>query len=68
MFSLSPLQHQEYKQLGDLEVKLMTTVGTAMPIHTDIREMPSKLQLEEKYDATKPPHHITYRMIKSIFR
>ncbi|XP_053161401.1 coiled-coil domain-containing protein 83 [Hemicordylus capensis] len=57
---------KEYKQLGDLEVKLMSIVGQSMPIHQDIQEMPSKTQIEERYD-TRPNHHITYRMIKSVF-
>uniref|UniRef100_A0A8D2IPD1 Coiled-coil domain containing 83 n=1 Tax=Varanus komodoensis TaxID=61221 RepID=A0A8D2IPD1_VARKO len=58
---------KEYKDLGSLEVKLMTIVGQAMPIHEDIKEMPSKTQLEEKYDASRSPRQITYQMIKSVF-
>ncbi|XP_061484892.1 coiled-coil domain-containing protein 83 isoform X2 [Rhineura floridana] len=58
---------KEYKDLGSLEVKLMSAVGQAMPIHEDAREMPSKTKLEEKCDTSRPPHHITYRMIKSVF-
>ncbi|XP_020665092.3 coiled-coil domain-containing protein 83 [Pogona vitticeps] len=58
---------KEYKDLGPLEVKLMTVVGQTMPVHEDIKEMPSKTQLEEKYDPGRSAHHITYRMIKSVF-
>ncbi|KAH0625226.1 hypothetical protein JD844_033519 [Phrynosoma platyrhinos] len=58
---------KRYKDLGSLEVKLMSTVGQAMPIHEDIKEMPSKTQLEQKYDSGRSARRITYQMIKSIF-
>ncbi|XP_058041661.1 coiled-coil domain-containing protein 83 isoform X1 [Ahaetulla prasina] len=58
---------KEYKELGPLDVKLMCTVGEKMPIHEDMKEMPSKAQLEERYDPSEPSKHITYRMIKSVF-
>ncbi|XP_039211569.1 coiled-coil domain-containing protein 83-like isoform X2 [Crotalus tigris] len=58
---------KEYKELGPLDVKLMCAVGQKMPIHEDIKEMPSKAQLEERYDPNKAAQHITYRMIKSVF-
>ncbi|XP_054830724.1 coiled-coil domain-containing protein 83 [Eublepharis macularius] len=57
---------KEYKELGPLEVKLMSAVGSAMPIHEDIKLMPSRTQMEQKYDRTKASR-ITYRMIKSVF-
>ncbi|XP_066478618.1 coiled-coil domain-containing protein 83 [Tiliqua scincoides] len=57
---------KEYKDLGELQTKLMSLVGQTMPVHQDIQEMPSNTQLEERYD-TRPGHHITYRMIKSAF-
>ncbi|XP_015680647.2 coiled-coil domain-containing protein 83-like [Protobothrops mucrosquamatus] len=58
---------KEYKELGPLDVKLMCAVGQQMPIHEDNKEMPSKAQLEERYDPNKTAQHITYRMIKSVF-
>ncbi|KAM3837518.1 LOW QUALITY PROTEIN: coiled-coil domain-containing protein 83 [Vipera latastei] len=58
---------KEYKELGPLDVKLMCAVGQKMPIHEDIKEIPSKAQLEERYDPNKAAQHITYRMIKSVF-
>ncbi|XP_026536296.1 coiled-coil domain-containing protein 83 [Notechis scutatus] len=58
---------KEYKELGPLDLKLMCTVGEQMPIHEDIKEMPSKTQFEERYDPNKSAQHITYRMIKSVF-
>ncbi|XP_034262353.1 coiled-coil domain-containing protein 83 isoform X2 [Pantherophis guttatus] len=58
---------KEYKELGPLDVKLMCAVGEKMPVHEDIKEMPSKAQLEERYDPNEPSQHITYRMIKSVF-
>uniref|UniRef100_A0A2D4IDI1 Uncharacterized protein n=1 Tax=Micrurus lemniscatus lemniscatus TaxID=129467 RepID=A0A2D4IDI1_MICLE len=58
---------KEYKELGPLDLKLMCTVGEKMPIHEDIKEMPSKTQFEERYDPNKSAQHITYRMIKSVF-
>ncbi|XP_062983927.1 coiled-coil domain-containing protein 83 [Elgaria multicarinata webbii] len=58
---------KEYKDLGSLEVKLMSVVGQTMAIHEDIKEIPSKTQLEEKYDPRRSSHHITYQMIKSVF-
>ncbi|XP_077783099.1 coiled-coil domain-containing protein 83 [Podarcis muralis] len=58
---------KEYKDLGPLAVKLMTTVGQTMPVHEDAREMPSRTKLEEKYDASRPQQRITYQMIKSVF-
>ncbi|XP_070607737.1 coiled-coil domain-containing protein 83 [Erythrolamprus reginae] len=58
---------KEYKELGPLDVKLMCTVGEKMPIHENMQEMPTKAQLEEKYDPNKPSEHITYRMVKSVF-
>ncbi|KAJ7320042.1 hypothetical protein JRQ81_019553, partial [Phrynocephalus forsythii] len=58
---------KEYKDLGPLEVKLMSVVGQTMPIHEDIKEMPSRSQLEEKYETGRSARHITYRMIKSVF-
>lgn len=57
---------QEYNDLGELQVKLLSIVGQSKPIHEGIREMPSNTQLQERYD-TRPGHHITYRMIKSVF-
>ncbi|KAJ6664871.1 hypothetical protein lerEdw1_005843 [Lerista edwardsae] len=57
---------KEYQELGELQSKLMSIVGQPMPIHQDIKEMPSNTQIEERYD-TRPGHHITYRMIKSVF-
>ncbi|XP_033001964.1 coiled-coil domain-containing protein 83 [Lacerta agilis] len=58
---------KEYKHLGPLAVKLMTTVGQTMPVHEDAREMPSRTKLEERYDSSRSQHHITYQMIKSMF-
>ncbi|XP_013920718.1 PREDICTED: coiled-coil domain-containing protein 83 [Thamnophis sirtalis] len=58
---------KDYKELGPLDVKLMCAVGQKMPIHEDLKEMPSKSQLEERYDPNKASQHITYRMIKSVF-
>nr|XP_060623136.1 coiled-coil domain-containing protein 83 [Anolis sagrei ordinatus] len=49
-----------YQDLGSLEVKLMTAVGQAMPIH-------SKSELETTHDSSRPDTRITYQMIKSIF-
>ncbi|XP_042312924.1 coiled-coil domain-containing protein 83 [Sceloporus undulatus] len=58
---------KKYKDLGSLEVKLMSIVGQAMPIHEDIKEMPSKAQIEQKYDSGRSTRRITYQMIKSVF-
>ncbi|XP_032076142.1 coiled-coil domain-containing protein 83 [Thamnophis elegans] len=58
---------KDYKELGPLDMKLMCAVGQKMPIHEDLKEMPSKSQLEERYDPNKASQHITYRMIKSVF-
>ncbi|XP_059577928.1 coiled-coil domain-containing protein 83 isoform X2 [Alligator mississippiensis] len=56
---------QEYLKLGPLEIKLMSAVGKAMPIH--LKETPSKSHLEGCFGITQPESHITYRMIKSVF-
>ncbi|XP_019385937.1 PREDICTED: coiled-coil domain-containing protein 83 [Crocodylus porosus] len=56
---------QEYLKLGPLEIKLMSAVGKAMPIH--LKETPSKSHLEGCFGITQPGSHITYRMIKSVF-
>uniref|UniRef100_A0A8C0HHZ6 Coiled-coil domain containing 83 n=1 Tax=Chelonoidis abingdonii TaxID=106734 RepID=A0A8C0HHZ6_CHEAB len=66
-YSLSLLQLQVYSKLGALGTKLMSVAGRAMPIHEEVREMPSKCQFEEGFDTSKSEGHITYRMIKSIF-
>uniref|UniRef100_A0A8C0HDH8 Coiled-coil domain containing 83 n=1 Tax=Chelonoidis abingdonii TaxID=106734 RepID=A0A8C0HDH8_CHEAB len=58
---------QVYSKLGALGTKLMSVAGRAMPIHEEVREMPSKCQFEEGFDTSKSEGHITYRMIKSIF-
>ncbi|XP_067424885.1 coiled-coil domain-containing protein 83 isoform X2 [Emydura macquarii macquarii] len=58
---------QEYLKLGPLETKLMSAVGRAMPIHEEMREMPSKCQFEDSFDTPKSEGHITYQMIKSVF-
>ncbi|XP_075775528.1 coiled-coil domain-containing protein 83 [Pelodiscus sinensis] len=58
---------QEYLKLGPLETKLMSAVGTAMPIHEELREMPSKCQFEDSFETYKSEGHITYRMVKSVF-
>ncbi|XP_074839867.1 coiled-coil domain-containing protein 83 isoform X2 [Carettochelys insculpta] len=58
---------QEYLKLGPLGTKLMSVVGTAMPIHEELREMPSKCQCEDSFETYKSEGRITYRMIKSVF-
>ncbi|XP_048349222.1 coiled-coil domain-containing protein 83 [Sphaerodactylus townsendi] len=58
---------KEYTEAGPLEVKLMSLVGRAKPLHEDAKEMPSLTWLEEKYGNAEATHHITYRMIKSVF-
>ncbi|XP_015283216.1 PREDICTED: coiled-coil domain-containing protein 83 [Gekko japonicus] len=58
---------KEYTDLGPLEVKLMSMVGRAVPLHEDIKEMPSRTQLEERFDSSRAFQRITYQMIKSVF-
>ncbi|XP_060090983.1 coiled-coil domain-containing protein 83 [Heteronotia binoei] len=56
---------KEYTELGPLGVKLMSVVGRAAPIHQDIKEMPSRTQLEERYDSSQASRCITYQMVRS---
>ncbi|KAL8191191.1 UNVERIFIED_CONTAM: hypothetical protein K2H54_069248 [Gekko kuhli] len=58
---------KEYTDLGPLEVKLMSMVGRAVSLHEDLREMPSRTQLEERFDGSRASQRITYQMIKSVF-
>nr|XP_056714058.1 coiled-coil domain-containing protein 83 [Euleptes europaea] len=58
---------KDYAELGPLEVKLMSAMGRAAPLHEDAKEMPSRTRLDDKYDTAAASLHITYRMIKSIF-
>ncbi|XP_029458119.1 coiled-coil domain-containing protein 83 [Rhinatrema bivittatum] len=58
---------QEYLQLGPLELKLLSTVGRAVPIHKKGEDTSVDEYDEDTFEHTKPKWPITYELIKSTF-
>nr|XP_033804823.1 coiled-coil domain-containing protein 83 [Geotrypetes seraphini]XP_033804824.1 coiled-coil domain-containing protein 83 [Geotrypetes seraphini]XP_033804825.1 coiled-coil domain-containing protein 83 [Geotrypetes seraphini] len=58
---------QEYLRLGPLELKLMSTVGHAIPIHKDGEDEFVKGHIEDTSEKITPKWPITYELLKSTF-